>query len=66
MDLINLDGMDNVTVRALAQKEIATLDDLAEQGADDLLDIEGMDQKRAGDLIMAARNLTWFKDEAKE
>ncbi len=66
MDLINMDGMDNVTVRALAQKEIATLDDLAEQVVDDLLDIPGMDAKRAGDLIVTARNLTWFKDEEQD
>jgi N utilization substance protein A len=66
MELINLDGMDNVTARALAAKEIATLEDLADQVVDDLIDIPSMDSKRAGDLILAARNLTWFKDEPKE
>ncbi len=61
-DLINLNGIDNATVRALAAKEIATLEDLAELATDDLLDIPGFDEHKAGELILAARNLTWFKD----
>jgi len=38
------------------------MEDLAEQAVDDLLDIEGMDDKRAGALIMTAR-APWFADE---
>lgn len=62
-DLLNFPGLDSASVRALASKEVATLDELAECVTDDLVDIPGFDEKRAGDLIMAARNATWFKDE---
>jgi N utilization substance protein A len=41
-----------------------TLEDLADQGTDDLTDIEGVDDAKAGELIMAARNICWFSDEA--
>ena len=47
---------------ARRSKGIKTLEDLAEQAIDDLLDL-GIDAQRAGDIIMEARNLTWFKDE---
>jgi N utilization substance protein A len=43
---------------------VKTLEDLADQGTDDLLDIEGLDEVSAGELIMAARNICWFSDEA--
>ena len=36
----------------------------AEQGVDDLTDIEGMSDEQAGALIMAARNICWFGDDA--
>jgi N utilization substance protein A len=48
----------------LAAKGICTLEDLADQGTDDLLDLEEMDEAKAGELIMAARNICWFSDEA--
>ena len=38
------------------------MEDLAEQAIDDLMDIEGMDEERAGTLIMTAR-APWFADE---
>ena len=37
--------------------------DLAEQGIDDLADIEELDEEKAGELIMAARNICWFNEE---
>ncbi|KAA6107083.1 hypothetical protein F3I18_22705 [Pantoea sp. B_10] len=40
------------------------MEDLAEQGVDDLTDIEGLDDEKAGALIMAARNICWFGDDA--
>ncbi len=43
---------------------VCTLEDLAEQGIDDLADIEGLTDEKAGALIMAARNICWFGDEA--
>src|SRR5579885_3303668 len=54
-DLLALEGMDEETAYALAEREITTVDDLADQAVDDLIDIEGMDEERAAALIMAAR-----------
>ncbi len=45
-------------------KAFASLEDLAEQGVDDLTDIEGLTDEQAGALIMAARNICWFGDDA--
>jgi N utilization substance protein A len=39
-----------------------TQEDLADQAVDDLLEIDGLDQERAGALIMAAR-APWFEEE---
>jgi N utilization substance protein A len=61
-DLLEMDGMDNDLAYRLAAKGIVTMEDLAEQAIDDLLDIEGMDEQRAGELIMTAR-APWFADE---
>ena len=54
-ELLALDGMDEATAYALAAREVATVDDLADLAVDDLIDIEGMDEDRAAALIMAAR-----------
>jgi len=54
-ELLALDGMDEVTAYALAAREVSTVDELADQAVDDLIDIEGMDEERAAALIMAAR-----------
>lgn len=61
-DLLNMEGMDRTTAYALAKKGIVTMDDLAEQAIDDILDIEGVDEERAGQLIMTAR-APWFADQ---
>ncbi|MBD8512821.1 transcription termination factor NusA [Photobacterium sp. WH77] len=63
-DLLSLDGMERDLAFKLAAKGICTLEDLADQGTDDLLDIEGLNETSAGELIMAARNICWFSDEA--
>ncbi|MEI8596484.1 transcription termination factor NusA [Photobacterium sp. Hal280] len=63
-DLLSLDGMERELAFKLAAKGICTLEDLADQGTDDLLDIEGLNETSAGELIMAARNICWFSDEA--
>lgn len=63
-DLLSLEGLERDLAFRLAAKGICTLEDLADQGTDDLLDIEGMDEVKAGELIMAARNICWFSDEA--
>ena len=59
-DLLNMEGMDDELALALAGKEILSMEDLAEQSIDDLMDIDGMDEERAGKLIMTAR-APWFE-----
>ncbi len=63
-DLLALEGLDREIAFRLASVGVCTLEDLAEQGTDDLLTIEGLDELKAGELIMAARNICWFSDEA--
>lgn len=63
-DLLNLEGLDRAIAFKLAAHGVCTLEDLAEQGVDDLADIEGLTDEKAGELIMAARNICWFGDEA--
>ncbi len=60
-DLLAMDGMDEVLARVLAARGVVTMEDLAEQSVDELLEIEGMDEDRAGRLIMTAR-APWFAD----
>ena len=64
-DLLNMEGMTNDIALALSKLEILTMEDLAEQAVDDLMEIEGMDEEKAGQLIMAAR-APWFADEVSE
>ncbi|KAB0548237.1 transcription termination/antitermination protein NusA [Pseudomonas argentinensis] len=59
-DLLELEGMDKGLAQELAVRGVVTREDLAEQSIDDLLDIDGIDQERAGKLIMAAR-AHWFE-----
>ena len=61
--LINLDGLDNADVRALASREIASLEELAECATDDLVDLPEFDREKASSLIMKARNIAWNLDE---
>lgn len=63
-DLLGLEGLERELAFKLAAKGVRTLEDLAEQGVDDLSDIEGLSDERAGELIMAARNICWFGDDA--
>ena len=62
-DLLNMEGMDRHLAYVLASKGIVTMEDLAEQGVDDLMDIENMTEERAGELIMTAR-APWFEEES--
>lgn len=59
-DLLNMEGMDDTLALQLAEKGILNMEDLAEQSVDELIDIEGMDEERAGKLIMTAR-APWFE-----
>lgn len=61
-ELLALDGLDTHTAYIMASKGIATLDDLAEQGVDDLLEIVSIPEDKAAALIMAARNIVWFNE----
>jgi len=62
-DLLTMEGMTNEIALSLSRLEILTMEDLAEQAIDDLMEIEGMDEEKAGQLIMAAR-APWFANEA--
>ena len=53
--LSDVEGIDAPTIELLAAKGIMTMQELADQSVDDLLEIEGMNQERAASLIMAAR-----------
>jgi len=66
-DLLNMEGMDEHTARLLASKGIETMEDLADQAVDDLveLQIEGIDEEKAKTLIMTAR-APWFEEAAGE
>lgn len=59
--LLNLDGMTVAWAYKLAEQDIITVDDLAEQAIFDLQDIEGLDEDTAGRLIMTARQ-SWFNE----
>jgi N utilization substance protein A len=61
-DLLEMDGMDPELAYKLASHEVITMEDLAEQSVDELMEIEGMDEARAGSLIMTAR-APWFAEE---
>ena len=63
-DLLALEGLDRHLAFVLASKGVVTLEDLAEQGIDDLIEIEELTEEKAGELIMAARNICWFGEEA--
>ncbi|MEP6483028.1 MAG: transcription termination factor NusA [Rudaea sp.] len=56
-DLLALEGMDENTAYQLAQHKIVSKQDLADLATDELVElaIDGIDEKRASDLIMAAR-----------
>jgi N utilization substance protein A len=58
-DLLEMPGMDNDLAYLLAKHKICTMDDLAEQSVDELMEVEGMDEERAASLIMKARE-SWF------
>jgi N utilization substance protein A len=58
-ELLALEGMTNTIATSLADKNITTVDELAEQSVDELLDVNGMTEEKAGALIMKARE-SWF------
>lgn len=59
-ELLALEDMTAEIAYALAQRDVITLDDLAEQAIFDINDIEGVSDELAGKLIMNARQ-SWFE-----
>jgi len=64
-DLLAMEGMDSDLAFELAARGLVTLENLAEQSVDELMEIEGMDEQRAAALIMKARE-PWFADAQQE
>ncbi len=65
-DLIGLEGMEPHLAWRLASYGVSSLEELAEQSVDDLLDIEGIDDSEwAARMIMAARE-PWFAEAEAE
>jgi len=61
-DLTSMEGMDESIARQLASRGVITMEGLAELAVDELMELEDMDEERAGQLIMTAR-APWFVDE---
>ena len=59
-DLLSLEGMDEATAYALAERGVRTREDLAEMATDEIADIEDVGEERAAALIMEARK-HWFE-----
>jgi N utilization substance protein A len=60
-DLLEMQGMDRELAFLLARHGIGNMDQLAEQSVDELMEIDGMDEKKAATLIMKARE-SWFAE----
>jgi N utilization substance protein A len=59
-DLLNMEGMNRKLALEFAKRGIITMEDLAEQAIDDIADVEGIDEAKAAELIMKARE-PWFQ-----
>jgi N utilization substance protein A len=59
-DLLAMEGMNTRLAYQLAAIGIISMEDLAEQAIDDLIDIEDMTEAFAGEIIMTAR-APWFE-----
>ncbi len=64
-DLLNMEGMDQNLAYKLAGKGICSMEDLAEQSVDELMEIDEMDEEKAAQLIMKARE-PWFAEEQSQ
>jgi N utilization substance protein A len=60
-----MEGMDKHLAFVLSSRGIVTMEDLAEQAIEDISDIEGLEDQRAGELIMTAR-APWFAEAEAE
>jgi N utilization substance protein A len=62
-DLLALEALERHLAFVMASKGVVTLEDLAEQGIDELVEITELSEEQAGELIMAARNICWFGED---
>jgi N utilization substance protein A len=60
-DLLSMEGMEQHLALVLASNGIRTMEDLAEQSIDELVEITDMDEAKASELIMTARK-PWFEN----
>jgi N utilization substance protein A len=58
-DLQNMEGMDEETATLFASNGVRSMEELAECATDELVELTGIDEVRAGELIMTAR-APWF------
>lgn len=64
-DLLQLEGMDGTLALSLARNGVVTMEDLAEQSLDELVELVGIDAEQAATLIMKARE-PWFAEAENE
>lgn len=64
-DLLTMEGMNETLAYELASRGVVTMDDLAEQSVDELMDMTDLDKDTAGKLIMTAR-IPWFESDDDE
>lgn len=63
--LMTMDGMTKELAYALAERDVTSMDDLAELSVDEMMEIDGMDEERAAELIMTAR-APWFEEDGQQ
>jgi len=63
-DLLEMEGMNLELAYKLTSMGVVTMEDLAEQSVDELMQLEGMDEDSAAKLIMTAR-APWFAEETQ-
>ena len=59
-----MEGMNLELAYKLTSMGVVTMEDLAEQSVDELMQLEGMDEEAAAKLIMTAR-APWFAEETQ-
>ncbi len=64
-ELIDIPGMTKDLALKLASHGVATVDDLADQSVDELMEVGEIDADQAAALIMKARE-SWFADESTD
>src|SRR5690606_6876225 len=61
-EMLELEGMDTELATKLASSGVKSRDDLGDLAVDELIEMTGIDEERAGQLIVAAR-AHWFEQE---